>query len=280
MAMQESSPLTSVSTLVAMHRAHIILSEVCYAVGDLNLDEYSLLLCASQNEQGTSAKRLKEDFSFYLGDAAFLSQSVVQKELAVFVRNVSDRRGRALRITRKGITRLTLVDEAMVLSLMNASETITQASIEYLIDYCRYTVFPSDLKSYVDTIIPYEFALMVCRYRAALIRSSACVGLSSLHAVILLLVDVSSRATSVFELVQWLRIPEPLLLPQLEFLEERRLLEETVTGAFELGEEGISRIDAFVKKSNDSVQEFVRDYTEDERDRFGELCRYCDYLFQ
>ncbi len=278
--MEDLSSLTRPSTLMAMHKAHALLSEVCYRVGDLNFDEYTFLLGASRNEQGTSSKKLADDFSFYLGDSTFLSKSVAQKELADFVRNLSDRRGYAVRITRKGITRLALVDEAMVLSLMNAGETITQSSIEYLIDYCRYTVFPSDQASYVETIIPYEFVLIVCRYRAALIRSCACVGLSSLHAVILLLIDASSKAASVVELSHWLRIPEVLLFSQLEFLEERRLLEETGAGTFELGEEGITRIDSFVKKSNDYILEFMKAYTEGERSRLEELCRYCDYLFQ
>ncbi|NTU89818.1 MAG: hypothetical protein HGA54_07970 [Actinobacteria bacterium] len=259
---------------------HILLNEVCYAVGDLNLVEYSFLLRASRNEQGVSVKELKEEFSFYIGDAAHLSKSLVQKELAVLVRDTADRRGLALRTTRKGITRLTLLDETMVLSLMSANETITQESIEYLIDHCCQSAFLSAEKSYIDTLIPCEFTSLICRYQTALIRSSASVGLSSLHAVLLLLVDASPRAVMISYLVRKLRLPESILLPQLTFLEERRLLEDNGSGDFELGEEAMMRIGTFTEKSAHMVQELVQDRLAGEQNQLDELCRYCDYLFQ
>lgn len=273
--MERSSPVASASTLVAMHRAYALLNDASYSAGDLNLTEYAFLLRASLGEQGVSMKELTREFSFVVSDAMALSRGIVQKELATLVRDPADRRCPALRVTGKGIVRLTLMDETMAVSLLESNDAITRELIEHLATY-----FPVLETPQVDTFVPAGFVLLLCRYRAALVHASTCVGLSTLHAVILLLADLSERGLSPDTVLRHLRIAESSLLLQLEYLEERRLLTENEDGALELTEEGIARVDSFMRKSGSVLHELVQSYPEEERVDLDELCKYCTYVFR
>lgn len=278
--MREPSPFTRASTLVAMYKASMLLNETSRAVGDLGLIEYSFLLRASRSERGVSVKELKEEFSFYLGDAALLVQGLICRELATLVRNPADRRGLALRVSEKGIIRLTLMDETMVLALLDASQNSTRESIESLVEYCRSTLLSPGENPQVDTMIPEGFMVLLCRYQEALTRASARVGLSSVQSVILMLADLSFKEITSFDVMNKLELSESVLLPQFEFLEDRRLLVKEREDALELSKEGLARIDSFSQEIDTLLLEFMHDYQEGKEVFFGELFDYCEYLFR
>lgn len=278
--MSKSSAVTSGSAVLAAHKVHTLLNRVSYAAGDLTLVEHSFLLGASRNEHGTSMKELTQEYSFVVGDPTFLAKNLIEQELAILVRNSADRRGLALKVTAKGITRLTLIDETMTMALIDANALVTQESIEYLAECCQHISTPSEAATHVETLLPAEFVLLVCRYRSALVRSSASVGLSTLQAIILLFLDASSRAVSSETLRHALDIPEAVVLRHIEYLEERNLLEATGDDAFILGEEGILRIDEFMQRSASALECLIQHRSGEELNRFYELCEYCEYVFR
>lgn len=278
--MKKPPPCTRASTLVAMYKATSLLNETSRVVGDLSLIEYSFLVRASRSERGVSVKELKEEFSFYLGDATLLTQGLVYRELATLVRNPADRRGLALRVNEKGIMRLTLMDETMVLALLDASESSTQESIESLVEYCQNTLLSSSEKPQVDTLMPGEFMVLLCRYQEALTAASARVGLSSVQSAILMLVDISLKEMTPLDVMNRLTLSESVLLPQFEFLEDRRLLVKEREDALELSKEGLARIDSLSREMSTFLLEFMYDYQKGKEPFFDELFDYCEYLFR
>lgn len=278
--MKETSPFTRASTLVAMHKVVMILNEVCRTAGDLSLVGYAFLLSSSRNGEGVAAKKLRGEFDFYLGDSSSIVQGLIHQELAMLVRDPADRRGLAVRVTEKGATRLSLIDEAMGLTLLNASGENTQESLESLIYYCRNVLFSAEEEPWVDTLIPEGFIVLLCHYQEALVEASARIGLSSIQSVILLLLDISLREITFSDIILNLSVQESILLPQLEFLENRGLLTKESKDVFTLSKEGISRIDIFSQEIDRLLLGFVQSFQEGTQDFFGELFDYCEYLFR
>lgn len=262
--------------VVAMRKAHAAMGAACNNVGDASLAEHAFLVASSEFEAGASLKRMRESLLPH-EDCDRLVRLLESKEFAVRVRDRSDRRGFALKATSKGRTRIELVDEAMGVALVSASDRLSEQTFEHLVMQMRACSDACEPDRRVATLFPGIVLLMLCGYHEAVANESAYLGMTALQMASLCAL-VASDAAQPEALARKVGVSDEIMELQLARLESSQVVvrdDETL----ELADEGRQRVGRFLDKIAVRSRRCLSEHTEGNASLLQELGAYCIYLF-
>lgn len=265
-----------------MQKLHSLLNYAADTSGDLSLAEYACLVTISESESGLSTRHIERAFSGCKNPAALVA-SLEDKELVERTRNRLDRRTFSFLVTAKGHSRIDLMDEALSLALIDASDKLTEAAFGQLQEQLHSLVSLIEGQHKITTLLPGKALAFLCNYHDTVVKIGSLFGISSAQAAALILIGEAEAGTSAERVAHLLLVPIDTLLLHLEKLGVRGLVRRADSeGGFVLLDEGRRRVDSFITRFESSGGSFSAASGQLEKDRptaVEDLLELLLYLF-
>ena len=262
--------------LVLLFRLYCALDFASKAVCDLELDAAGILAaCNICGKAGLPVKEVTCIKSSMTSGAAQIEE-LINRELVVRFRHEKDRRALAIITTDKGRERLEMLDRILSIATIWLGSNISEASFQQLVD--KMHAFDAALKErHCKTFIPPSMILFLSESRKCLIDTSARYGITSLQAIILLMLNSNGTANSFNDIVQKLSVPPETIQFQIEVLATHGFLLDE--GDLFITETGKTRQNMLLRQYSSLQQELLSSYPAQSFKPLRELIDTLLYLF-
>ena len=275
--MLDDSILTHESTVTFIQRIYQMMDRTSRSIGDVAFAEQALLVNAAESDGGFSL-RLFQTKPAQSANSSISIDALLEKELAVRVRNRNDRRGYAIKATDKGRNRIALVDRAIALTLIDTERRLTEDLYEELVMRARTFSDAVNPRHRVTTFLPGALAGYLSAYQFAVERESAYAGLTSLQVSILCCLSGQTERCSAGHIAACTGLSVEMAELNLEHLLDRQAVRNT-NGLWELRDDGRQRLSTFMERVKVRVEDIVGSFDDEQFSHAEQLAELSSYLF-
>lgn len=264
--LRSSSPLLKPPTIIATCRAYFALEKTCSGVGDIPFFDYQIMLAAVSFKDGYPIKALSSNFLIPQEHLTSIVYSLERRGLVSLLRSSSDKRALAVGVAQKGLRLTKLIDAALGFTLIQTWNNLPSEVLESIIENAKSLEkdLKNNEKSTAEIMLPSFFLCLLFRFKMSINRASSQVGITSLQATSLLVLDDVKVEKSGEGISRYLQLSEPEALASLLNLEEAKLIAINEVGnpAINLTDAGINCVDEFLHVLTETMSWCFRDFSE------------------
>ena len=268
--------MTSKRTVVSMQKLYMKLLEVSLSVGDMSFTEYSFLANAFDAGGILSLKRLRRAVGMDIDISPFVSM-LEHKDLFLRTRDSVDRRGFAVKVTSKGVSRLQMVDQAVSTELVATNPNMTERTFLRLANSMHLLSAAVGYGADSEHIFTGAPLIFMNAYHHLVMVESSYFGMTSLQMALLCMFDKQG----VFHSEQLQNMPtlSPEVIEyQISTLVENGCVQESER-TLEITQKGVKRLSGFAKRIDTLVKKAEDECGSELMRAANDLCECCVYLY-